>query len=133
MGKAKFSQIFDTGLSADISEIFGSTVIEKCSLDTDERALNAELKSEKYITAESRNELVNQLKNALKLNECHISCIFSEDALIPAACAASRIVEPAGAVTFKPLIFKFTFPIFSALLILCKLLRSGIFPYKLRT
>ena len=87
MGKAKFSQIFDTGLSADISEIFGSTVIEKCSLDTDERALNAELKAEKYITAESRNELVNQLKNALKLNECHISCIFSEDALIPAACA----------------------------------------------
>lgn len=87
MGKAKFSQIFDTGLSADISEIFGSTVIEKCLLDTDERALNAELKAEKYITAESRNELVNQLKNALKLNECHISCIFSEDALIPAACA----------------------------------------------
>lgn len=87
MGKALFSQIFDTGLSADISEIFGSTVIEKCSLDTDERALNAELKAEKYITAESRNELVNQLKNALKLNECHIFCIFSEDALIPAACA----------------------------------------------
>lgn len=87
MGKAKFSQIFDTGLSADISEIFGSTVIEKCSLDTDERALNAELRAEKYITAESRNELVNQLKNALKLNECHIFCIFSEDALIPAACA----------------------------------------------
>ena len=87
MGKAKFSQIFDTGLSADISEIFGSTVIEKCSLVTDERALNAELKAEKYITAESRNELVNQLKNALKLNECHIACIFSEDALIPAACA----------------------------------------------
>lgn len=87
MGKALFSQIFDRGLSADISEIFGSTVIEKCSLDTDERALSAELKAEKYITAESRNELVNQLKNALKLNECHIFCIFSEDALIPAACA----------------------------------------------
>ena len=77
MGKAKFSQIFDTGLSADISEIFGSTVIEKCSLDTDERALSAELKAENYITAESRNELVNQLKNALKLNECYIACIFS--------------------------------------------------------
>ena len=46
MGKALFSQIFDTGLSADISEIFGDTVIEKCSLDTDERALNAELKAE---------------------------------------------------------------------------------------
>ncbi|MFQ8953967.1 MAG: PHP domain-containing protein [Oscillospiraceae bacterium] len=30
---------------------------------------------------------MNQLKNALKLNECHIACIFSEDALIPAACA----------------------------------------------
>ena len=87
MGKALFSQIFDRGLSADISEIFGSTVIEKCSLDTDERAFNAELRAEKYITAESRNELVNQLKNALKLNECHIACIFSEDALIPAACA----------------------------------------------
>lgn len=86
MGKALFSQIFDRGLSADISEIFGSTVIEKCSLDTDERALSAELKAENYITAESRNELVNQLKNALKLNECHIACIFSEDALIPAAC-----------------------------------------------
>ena len=87
MGKALFSQIFDRGLSADISKIFGSTVIEKCSLDTDERALSAELKAENYITAESQNELVNQLKNALKLNECHISCIFSEDALIPAACA----------------------------------------------
>ena len=45
------------------------------------------LKAEKYITTESRNELVNQLKNALKLNECHISCVFSEDALIPTACA----------------------------------------------
>lgn len=87
MGKAKFSQIFDTGLSADISEIFGSAVIEKCSLDTDERALNAELKAEKYIPAEKQHGLVNQLKNALKLNECHISCVFSEDALIPAACA----------------------------------------------
>lgn len=87
MGKALFSQIFDTGLSADISEIFGSTVIEKCSLDTDERALNAELKAEKYIPSEKQHELVNQLKNALKLNECHIFCIFSEDALIPAACA----------------------------------------------
>ena len=87
MGKALFSQIFDRGLSTDISEIFGSTVIEKCSLDTDERALNAELKAEKYIPSEKQHELVNQLKNALKLNECHIFCIFSEDALIPAACA----------------------------------------------
>ena len=87
MGKAKFSQIFDRGLSADISEIFGSTVIEKCSLDTDERALNAELKAEKYIPAEKQHGLANQLKNALKLNECHISCVFSEDALIPTACA----------------------------------------------
>ena len=76
MGKALFSQIFDRGLSADISEIFGSTVIEKCSIDTDERALNAELKAEKYIPSEKQHELVNQLKNALKLNECHISCIF---------------------------------------------------------
>ncbi len=87
MGKALFSQIFDTAVSHNISEIFGGTVIEKCSLDTEERALNAVLRAEKYISAESRNELVNQLKNALKLNECHISCIFSEDALIPAACA----------------------------------------------
>ncbi|HAY97834.1 MAG TPA: PolC-type DNA polymerase III [Ruminococcaceae bacterium] len=87
MGKALFSQIFDTAVSHNISEIFGGTVIEKCSLDTEERALNAVLRAEKYIAAESRNELVNQLKNALKLNECHISCIFSEDALIPAACA----------------------------------------------
>ncbi len=87
MGKALFSQIFDTAVSHNISEIFGGTVIEKCSLDTEERALNAVLRAEKYITAESRNELINQLKSALKLNECHISCIFSEDTLIPAACA----------------------------------------------
>ena len=87
MGKALFSQIFDTAVSHNISEIFGGTVIEKCSLDTEERALNAVLRAEKYISVESRNELINQLKNALKLNECHISCIFSEDALIPAACA----------------------------------------------
>lgn len=87
MGKALFSQIFDTAVSHNISEIFGGTVIEKCSLDTEERALNAVLRAEKYISVESRNELINQLKSALKLNECHISCIFSEDALIPAACA----------------------------------------------
>ena len=87
MGKALFSQIFDTAVSHNISEIFGGTVIEKCSLDTKERALNAVLRAEKYISVESRNELINQLKSALKLNECHISCIFSEDALIPAACA----------------------------------------------
>lgn len=87
MGKALFSQIFDTAVSHNISEIFGGTVIEKCSLDTEERALNAVLRAEKYITAESRNELINQLKSALKLNECHISYIFSEDALIPAAYA----------------------------------------------
>ena len=86
MGKALFSQIFDRGLSADISEIFGDTVIEKCSLNTDERTLNAVLKAEKYITAENRNELINRLKGALKLNGCSISCVFSEDALIPAAC-----------------------------------------------
>ena len=87
MGKALFSQIFDTAVSHNISEIFGGTVIEKCSLDTEERALNAVLRAEKYISVESRNELINQLKSALKLNECHISCIFSEEALIPAACA----------------------------------------------
>lgn len=87
MGKALFSQIFDTAVSHNISEIFGGTVIEKCSLDTEERALNAVLRAEKYISVESRNELINQLKSALKLNECHISYIFSEDALIPAACA----------------------------------------------
>ena len=87
MGKALFSQIFDTAVSHNISEIFGGTVIEKCSLDTEERALNAVLRAEKYISVESRKELINQLKSALKLNECHISCIFSEDALIPAACA----------------------------------------------
>lgn len=87
MGKALFSQIFDTAVSHNISEIFGGTVIEKCSLDTEERALNAVLRAEKYISVESRNELINQLKSALKLNVCHISCIFSEDALIPAACA----------------------------------------------
>ena len=87
MGKALFSQIFDTAVSHNISEIFGGTVIEKCSLDTEERALNAVLRAEKYISVESRNELINQLNSALKLTECHISCIFSEDALIPAACA----------------------------------------------
>lgn len=87
MGKALFSQIFDTAVSHDILEIFGSAVIEKCSLDTDERALNAELKAENYISSEKRHGLVNELKNVLKLNNCHISCIFAEDALIPAACA----------------------------------------------
>ena len=60
MGKALFSQIFDTAVSHNISEIFGGTVIEKCSLDTEERALNAVLRAEKYISVESRNELINQ-------------------------------------------------------------------------
>ena len=86
MGKALFSQIFDSAVSPDILGVFGNAVIKKCSLDTEGRTLNAELKTEKYISADTRHLLANELKNSLKLNACTVNCTFAPDSLIPAAC-----------------------------------------------
>ncbi len=86
MGKALFSQIFDNAVSPDILGVFGNAVIRKCSLDTEGRTLNAELGTEKYISADTRHLLANELKNSLKLNACTVNCTFAPDSLIPAAC-----------------------------------------------
>lgn len=87
MSKALFSDIFDTGIPSDIAAEFKNCIIERCALDTEERTLNTVLKSEKYISAEMRQQLFAALKNALRLNSCFISCVFSGDAFCPGACS----------------------------------------------
>mgnify|MGYP004526286441 FL=1 len=87
MSKALFSDIFDTGIPSDIAAEFKNCIIERCALDTEERTLNTALKSEKYISAEMRQQLSAALKNALRLNSCFISCVFSGEALCPDACS----------------------------------------------
>lgn len=87
MSKALFSDIFDTGIPSDIAAEFKNCIIERCALDTEERTLDTVLKSEKYISAEMRQQLSAALKNALRLNSCFISCVFSGEALCPDACS----------------------------------------------
>lgn len=87
MSKALFSDIFDTGIPSDIAAEFKNCIIERCALDTEERTLNTALKSEKYISAEMRQQLSAALKNALRLNSCLVSCVFSGDAFCPGACS----------------------------------------------
>lgn len=87
MSKALFSDIFDTGIPSDIAAEFKNCIIERCALDTEERTLNTALKSEKYISAEMRQQLSAALKNALRLNFCLVSCAFSGDAFCPDACS----------------------------------------------
>ena len=87
MSKALFSDIFDTGIPSDIAAEFKNCIIERCALDTEERTLNTVLKSEKYISAEMRQQLFTALKNALRLNSCLVSCVFSGDAFCPGACS----------------------------------------------
>ena len=87
MSKALFSDIFDTGIPSDIAAEFNNCIIERCTLDTEERTLDTVLKSEKYISAEMRQQLSAALKDALRLNSCFISCVFSGEALCPDACS----------------------------------------------
>lgn len=87
MSKALFSDIFDTGIPSDIADEFNNCIIERCALDMDERTLNTRLKSEKYISAQKRQALSDALKNALSLNSCFVSCIFSEESFCSVACA----------------------------------------------
>lgn len=87
MSKALFSDIFDTGIPSDIAAEFKNCIIERCALDTEERTLDTVLKSEKYISAEMKHRLSAALKDALRLNSCFISCVFSGEALCPDACS----------------------------------------------
>lgn len=87
MSKALFSDIFDTGIPSDIAAEFKNCIIERCTLDTEERTLDTVLKSEKYISAEMKHRLFAALKDALRLNSCFISCVFSGEALCPDACS----------------------------------------------
>ena len=87
MSKALFSDIFDTGIPSDIAAEFNNCIIERCALDTEERTLDTVLKSEKYISAEMKHRLFAALKDALRLNSCFISCVFSGEALCPDACS----------------------------------------------
>ncbi len=87
MSKALFSDIFDTGIPSDIAAEFKNCIIERCALDTEERTLDTVLKSEKYISAEMKFRLSAALKDALRLNSCLVSCVFSGEALCPAACS----------------------------------------------
>ena len=87
MSKALFSDIFDTGIPSDIAAEFKNCIIERCALDTEERTLDTVLKSEKYISAEMKHRLSAALKDALRLNSCLVSCVFSGEALCPDACS----------------------------------------------
>ena len=87
MPKALFSDIFDTEIPSDIAAEFKNCIIERCALDTEERTLDTVLKSEKYISAEMKHRLSAALKDALRLNSCLVSCVFSGEAFCPAACS----------------------------------------------
>ena len=87
MGKALFSEIFGTFVSADIAGIFNKCKIVRCSLETDERTLSLVLTSENYITRENHLQLSDALILALRLTDCSVLCVFAETALDSTACA----------------------------------------------
>ena len=80
MQRPSFSDIFGVYLSQNIKEVEKAVVL-KCSLDMENRSLIAEISSEAYISRENQFNVINGVKDALKLDKCLMEFKFSEEAL----------------------------------------------------
>ena len=86
MAKASFSELFGSYVSGGLSEIFADCTVEHCALELEDRTLEITIKSDKYITHETKNRLLEALKSALRLDSCTVSCIYGKAALDSFAC-----------------------------------------------
>ena len=86
MQRPSFSDIFGVYLSQNIKEVEKAVVL-KCSLDMENRSLIAEISSEAYISRENQFNVINAVKEALKLDKCLMEFKFSEEALTAEAIA----------------------------------------------
>ena len=86
MQRPSFSDIFGVYLSQNIKEVEKAVVL-KCSLDMETRSLIAEIFSEAYISRENQFNVINGVKDALKLDKCLMEFKFSEVALTAEAIA----------------------------------------------
>ncbi len=86
MQRPSFSDIFGVYLSQNIKEVEKAVVL-KCSLDMENRSLIAEISSEAYISRENQFNVINGVKDALKLDKCLMEFKFSEEALTAEAIA----------------------------------------------
>ena len=86
MQRPSFSDIFGVYLSQNIKEVEKAVVL-KCSLDMENRSLIAEIFSEAYISRENQFNVINGVKDALKLDKCLMEFKFSEVALTAEAIA----------------------------------------------
>ncbi len=87
MSKALLSDLFGSYLDEELVSDAGNAVIEKCELDTENRGLEVEAKSENYISGERRKAITEKIQTALKLNKTEVSFRFSPDAFCSSACA----------------------------------------------
>ena len=86
MQRPSFSDIFGVYLSQNIKEVEKAVVL-KCSLDMENRSLIAEISSEAYISRENQFDVINGVKEALKLDKCLMEFKFSKEALTAEAIA----------------------------------------------
>ena len=86
MAKASFSELFGEYVSDELSEIFADCTVEYCKLEFEDRTLEITIKSDKYITHETKNGLCEALKDALRLDSCAVFCFYGKAALDSAAC-----------------------------------------------
>lgn len=87
MSKPLFSDIFGVFPETETAELLSDSTVEKCSLDMENRTLEALLLSSCYIPYEKQNLIQAYIKNALKLAGCLISFSFVPEAFCTKACA----------------------------------------------
>ena len=86
MATPRFLDVFSDCISESLKVCLENALLIKCNLDIEERKLDIELSSEKYITNENQININLALKSALKLSVCNIVFSFSQEALCIESC-----------------------------------------------
>ena len=86
MAKALLSDLFGSYLSEELNQIVGNAIVEKCTLNIENRYLEVQIESDHYINRQAQFDTEQTIKQALKLEEIEISFTFSSDALCAEAC-----------------------------------------------
>lgn len=87
MSKPLFSDIFGMYLGDELNSLLSEAVLESCSLDMEERTVNAVIRSKLYINRQTQTALAARLKEILNLSTASLSYIFDGECFCAEACA----------------------------------------------
>ena len=86
MANPLFWDVFGAYLNEDLKDKLSTCFLAQYSLDLDARVLKLKMESEKYVNRETKLKLSDGLKNALRLEGCHIEYKFEPSAFCEEAC-----------------------------------------------